>query len=341
MAQVPDLLAQALVTGDCVRWAGAGFGGPVGRPGWADLLARLSEALDPDARVEMQDLLEQGRTRTVLGYLHRHLGDDPLHDLLAEVARATDGQALPEGLSAYTEIPWRALFATTYADVLYQVFASAGRPLDVVSHTDVHGLTLRGATAPFILRTPPTGRSMRADEVFFELVEEAVRTRTLLFLGFDIDDPDLFQILDLLGRVGRGRTHFAWLPFVTLAEAEELRERYGIEVIRAEGEVDLVAVGRELLAASRRVTPAPSTVDRDLANLDLARALRGVHVRADLAMDLALALDVAEVERLIERIRARACASSASSSTRLSRSTPSSASVACTVPSWALHSRTR
>ncbi|MCP5070877.1 MAG: protein kinase, partial [bacterium] len=302
MVQIPDELAQVMVAGDCVLWAGAGFGALAGRPGWSDLCARLAEEFPKDKAQQLQDLLEQGRLRTVLSYVHRHLGDEPLHDLLTRVSEESTASELPDGAADFAELRWKACFATTYSDVLCRILAGAGSAPDVISHTDVHGLSLRGAKDMFILRTPPTGRSMRADKVFFELVEEAVRSRTFLFLGFDIDDPDLYQILELFSRVGRGNTHYALFPFVTDAESEELFEAYGIKVVPVTGEVDLALVAGELRAACGKVTPRPSQVDVDLAKLDLARALRGVETRADLAMDFALGLDLRELEWLVDQV---------------------------------------
>ncbi len=298
MQQIPEEVAAALQGGRCVLWAGAGFGTAVGRPSWAQILEGVARKLPPAARTEIDELLEQGRLRTVLSYLHRHLGDDPVERAL----RAGGDETIPASLDVWADLPLRAIFATTYADVLYRIYERRGRRLDVISHRDVHGLTLRDDREPFILRTPPTGRSMRADEVFFGLVEEVVRTRTLLFAGFDIDDPDLFQILDLLGRVGRGRRHLAFLPFVSAAEAEELAERYAIGVVHIDPDTSLAQVGTWLSEAMSRAVPAAPSLDADLANLDLARALRGLPVRADLALDAALALDVVEVEALLERI---------------------------------------
>jgi tetratricopeptide (TPR) repeat protein len=302
MAEIPNELAQSIKTGDCVLWAGAGFGALVGRPGWAELLGRLIPTCPDAVQPQLRDLLEQGRLRTVLSYIHRHFGDEPLAALLKEVSSQSGGITVDEGVRRLAEIPWRACFATTYADVLYQIFDGAGQPMDVISHTDAHHLSLRERKEPFILRTPPTGRSMRADQVFFELVEEIVRTRTILFLGFDIDDPDLFQILDLLGRVGRGNTHFAWLPFVTDAEAEEIREQYGIEVLQAPDEIVLTDAFRQLLGACEGLSAGASLADDHLNVLDLARALKGIDLRADLALDSALTLELPEIERLMERI---------------------------------------
>jgi Tfp pilus assembly protein PilF len=299
MLTFPEELIRALQTGDCVLWAGAGFGALAGRPGWNGLLRALVEREEESARGELADLLEQGRLRTVLGWVHRHHGDGPLAKLLTTVATENDGRAFTSGSERLAELPFRAVLATCYADVIWQIYRDGGKHLDVLAHVDAHDLSLRSHPEPFILRTPPSGRSMRADRVLFDLVEEIVRTRTILFLGFDPDDPDLLQIWELLARVGRGRRHYAWMPFVTGPEVEELAEQYGIHVLLADAKDDLPRVFAELAAGCMTIEPARSTTADEMRLLDLARALHGIELRADLAVDAALLRHLPEIDRMI------------------------------------------
>ncbi len=308
MVTIPFELIQAIQAGDCVLWAGAGIGKLAGRSGWAKMLASLVELCPVNDRRQLKDLLEQGRLRTVLSYVHRHLGERALVELEGGIQ---DGDAVVErahlapGAELLTVLPWRACFATTCADVIREVYASTGQELEVLSHVDVHNASLRAIDSRFILRTPPTARSMRADAALFEVVEEVVRSQTILFLGFDVDDPDFAQILALLERVGRGRPHYAWMPYVTKPEAEELRENHGIEVITPSDSGDVV---RALYALHRTLWSAPaepSTADHDRVALDLKRALSELPLRADLAVDAALACNVEELELLLENLPQR------------------------------------
>lgn len=302
MVKVPDELARAIQSGDCVLWVGAGFGALAGRPSWEQLLRRLVTTCPESDREALGDLIEQGRLRTVLTYVHRHSGDEPLAKLLKEVSAEGESAALTEGTDKLGGLPWRACFATTYADLVARIFTAGGRKAEVLSHLDVHHLSLRDREDFFILRTPPTGRAMRADGVFYDLIEEVVRSRTILFLGFEPDDPDLLQILDLLDRTGRGNTHYAILPWVSPPEAEELRDRFAIEVIPAESNTALPAMFAALASACAEVAVRPSDAEAKLTALDLARAVRGVDVRADLAVDAALSLDIEWIQHLVEAL---------------------------------------
>ncbi len=302
MVHIPNELARAIQSGDCVLWVGAGFGALAGRPSWEQLLRRLLPACDEKDRPALTDLIEQGRWRTVLTYVHRHRGDEPLAAVLKDVSAEADSAEIAEGASVLSELPWRACFATTYADLVARILGGDGPKRQVLSHGDAHHLSLRDHKELFVLRTPPTGRAMRADGVFFDLVEEVVRTRTILFLGFDPDDPDLLQILDLLDRVGRGNTHFALLPWVTPPEAEELADRFAIEVIAGAADRTLPAVFADIRVACAEVAARPSHAEDKLTMLDLGRVVRGVELRADLAMDEAQSIDVEWVEHLMDAL---------------------------------------
>jgi len=308
MVHIPNELARAIQSDDCVLWVGAGFGALAGRPSWEELLRRLVPMCDEKHREALGDLIEQGRWRTVLTYVHRHFGDEPLAKVLKQVSMEGENAEIVDGTGKLTELPWRACFATTYADLVARIFSSDGRKRQVLSHGDAHHLSLRDHQDFFILRTPPTGRAMRADGVFFDLVEEVVRTRTILFLGFDPDDPDLLQILDLLDRVGRGNTHYALLPWVTPPEAEELKDRFAIEVIdlgaaqAGTAERKLPDIFADIANACGDVALRPSDAGDKLTMLDLGRVVRGVEVRADLAQDEALSIDVEWVENLMDAL---------------------------------------
>ena len=275
-------------------------------PSWQQLLESFVPQCEASVQRELNDLLSQGRLRTVFSFIHRHLGEEPLQQRLqtamtgdAEQQELTSAHA--QTIETVAQLPWRAVFTTIYADVMYRAFERVGQAVDVLTHTDAHHLSLRTYKGPFILRAPPSGRSMRADAAFFELVEEIVRTRTLFFLGFDIDDPDLHQILELLGRIGRGNRHYAWLPYITGAEAEELEEQFGIHVLHGLGQ-DLGTVAQELLRHQQHTLPQASAAEHKLPALDLRRLLRSVDVRADLALDAALAVDPEQVAGLLQQV---------------------------------------
>lgn len=300
MVKIPSELMQAIQAGDCVLWTGAGLGALAGLPGWEEALSRAVARCPAEAQPQLQDLLAQGRLRPVLSHLQRTIGDP-----LALVVGAADPELVP-GAEVLAKLPWRACFATAYAEVLRRIFAADGQEIEVLSHREVHRPTLRPQARdderPMILKTPPAGRSMRADRSLFDLVEEVVRTRTILFLGFDVDDPDFAELLELLGRVGRGRRHFAWLGAVTEAEACDLRENFAVEVVDPGPCAAPIAALCALQAALWEAPPGPRSLRADLAALDLARTLATVPLRADVAADAALGVELGAVDRLVDEL---------------------------------------
>ncbi len=308
MSKIPDELVQAIQAGECVLWTGAGIGALAGLPGWGEILAAWVRRC-PEAEHEgLAALLAQGRLRPVLGYVLRHLGESALQldDTSAEAP-------LRPGAELVGKMRWRACLATAYTEVLRRALAAEGQEVDVLGHREIHRPTLRPGARdderPLILKTPPAGRALRADRALFEVVEEIVRTRTILFLGFDVDDPDLAEILGLLTRVGRGRRHFAAIPFVSAAEAEELLEDHGIAVFdpcgpgAARGAAgDPVAVLAALHEAIWEVRPRVSSCRADFAALDLRRHLADLPLRIDLAVDAALTLGAEEASLLLAQL---------------------------------------
>ncbi|MGB1277789.1 MAG: hypothetical protein ACPG77_18735, partial [Nannocystaceae bacterium] len=67
MVNIPEELIQAIQSGDCVLWAGAGFGGlcETKRPDWETLLGWLVARCPASERPQLLELMEQGRLRTV------------------------------------------------------------------------------------------------------------------------------------------------------------------------------------------------------------------------------------------------------------------------------------
>lgn len=306
MTTFPGELLDAIAAGDAVLWTGSGMGALVDAPGWQDLLGALVESAPSTERAELEDLLEQGRLGPVFSDFARSDADARLGELLKASAGAALDRELPAGAGSVAKLPWRACLATTYTQVLVAAFRAGGKSMEALRHLEVHDLTLRDDRPPFVLASPLTLEGMRADQTFFDLVEEIVHTRTLVLVGFDVDDPDFRQVLGLLERVGRGRRHYAVLPFVSRPEAKEFSAVHNVEVVDPGGENSPVQIFERLAAAvgDRPERTHASTLERDGAALDLKRTLRKVPSRADFALDLALNLDPQQLRELTEQAQA-------------------------------------
>ena len=298
MTSLPNDLQTALAAGDAVVWTGAGLGSLIEAPNWIDLLGALVESCDASVRPGLEDLLDQGRLLPVLSYIDRHRGDAPLEQLMRASIVDSLG-ATPPAAGSLARVPWRAAVASVYPELLAKIFELGGKRTPIIHPREAHELSLRGEGESFVLAAPVADKSMRADQVFFDFIEEIVHTRTIVFIGLDIDDPDLQSILHLFGRVERGRRHYAFLSAVSEAEAEELLGRYNIEAL-ASPAASLPTVFDALAAAAAGGSKEASQSEAAGIALDLKRSLRGLSTRGDFALDHALTLDPVELDELAQ-----------------------------------------
>lgn len=304
MVDIPEALAHAIQAGDCVLCLGAALGAAAGRPRWGTLLEQAIQDCDEDARDALRDLLEQRRFATVADYVRRHAGADALRQAAEEAARAHPFDPTDESLEALRRLPWRACWTSLYPDLATHVLRGTTRAPDVLTLDGLQPMSLQGRE-PFVLDLPLRGAALRGHMVLRDVVEEAFRSRTLLWLGFHPDDPDFVQMLAVVEALGRGNEHYALLPGLSAPEIEQFEERYGIHVLEIGEDDALKHVIAQLGAACQRVPEASSNAESQLAVLDLVRAVGHLGGRADRAADEALCIDGARVAALLERLEAR------------------------------------
>lgn len=293
MQAIPSDLIAAISAGDCVLWTGAGIGTLAGRPGWAALLRELIG--EGEAKVELESLIDAGERLTVLDWARRTKGAEAIDAALARAL--SEEQALPEAALALGRIPWRLGLATAFPDLLARAREAAGERRPTITRDAAHGIS--AGDEPVVLHTSPSA-DLRRDHDLRELVEEAVRTRTLVLLGFELGDPDLRQILTILGKIpSAGVRPYLFLPSAGAAVAAGLRERFGVEVVPTSGLVELLA---ELAEASEAAGRTSSRVSERLPVLELARLVRSVPLRVDVGVDAAFAVDPHELDRLVDAL---------------------------------------
>ncbi|KIG13697.1 Serine/threonine protein kinase [Enhygromyxa salina] len=282
----------AIQAGDCVLWTGAGIGALVERPSWAALLAELAAGAEPDTQAELEGLLARGDRLTVLDWLRRHQSDALEASLAAKI---DEDKPLPPSLCALGQLRWRGCLATVYPDLLARAREAGGHERPRVSRD-----ASKGMPRDHVLHTS-VSEDLRRDHDLRELVEEAVRTSTLVLLGFELGDPDLRQILAILRRIpASGGSHYLFLPEIGGIEAEQLRERSGLQVCSLpEGGVDSLL---DRIATAVGDEQAESRAPERLAALELSRVLRPVPVRVDVGVDAAFAVDPHEVDLLVDAL---------------------------------------
>ena len=146
MVKIPDELARAIQSGDCVLWVGAGFGALAGRPSWEQLLRRLVTHL-PRGR-------PRGARRSDRAGPAAHGADlraSPLRRRAAGAScsrrsapRARARDAGRGRRASSPACPGAPASRPPTPIVVERIFAGAGghKP-EVISHLDVHYLSLR------------------------------------------------------------------------------------------------------------------------------------------------------------------------------------------------------
>lgn len=306
MVDIPEPLARSIQSGDCVLWLGAGFGALAGRSGWPALLASLIPDCDEEVREALEALLDQRRLAPMAGHVRRHLGEARLREALrAEAPAGAPDPQFGDTLEALRRLPWRSCWTSVHIDLASTVLTQGSTKPLVVNGLDAHDVSFEDSAAPFVLDIPLVGAGLRNDRGLMDLIEEALRSRTILWLGFHPEDPDFCELLALVEAIDHGREHFAVLSGITSPEAEDLHERFGIRVIALDEDDAFNHVVAQLAAECQRLPRAPSAANDALAVLDLVRAVGHLPERADQALDESLMIDGARVAALIERVSAQ------------------------------------
>lgn len=294
MQTIPQDLTAAISAGDCVVWTGAAIGALVDRPGWTALLRGLIADAEPTILAELEALIERGDRLSVLDWIRRTRGADAIEAALEHALG--EAAELPVGVRALGRISGRLCLATTYPDLSARAREAASGRRPTITRDASHGMP--SASECLVLQTSPSA-DLRSDHDLRELIEETVRTHTLVLLGFEAGDPDLRQITTILRAIPRtGRPHYLFLPTPGEVEAASLRARCGLEVL-ALPEDGLVALLERL---AEQAGSAASSAPSRLAALELSRLLRAVPSRVDLGADAALGVDPHEVDRLVEAL---------------------------------------
>jgi tetratricopeptide (TPR) repeat protein len=296
MQEIPSELVAAIRAGDCMLWTGVGIGALAGRPNATELLRELAADTDDEVRAELEALIAGGDRLTVLDWLRRHRGE-ALEAALASHREGDEEQ--PAALEALGRIDWRSCLATAYPDLLVRAREAAGHERPVPTRA-YHLAAAEDAGCR--LFHAPLSEDMRKDLGLREFVEEAVRSSTLVLLGFELGDPDLREILTILRKIPSAGKRYLFVPELGSVEAEQLRERFDVEAL-ALPDGGLAGLLEALAAAaeSEGERPPSRAEERQVA-LELSRVLRSVPPRIDLGVDAAFGVDPHEVDRLVDAL---------------------------------------
>lgn len=256
---VPDDLVTEIKGSElskCIVFVGAGLSQGAGLPGWRKLLHLMLDwagdhRVDMSDRAELENCINEGKLLMVAEEMRGRLRKDDFRRFMVEKFRKPN----PEPTEAHKlipEIPFAAALTTNYDKLLESAYTLVHRGVapHVFTHSDhpevsaalcgeefyvfkVHGTIDRIDT--IILGSKDYRELMNPESSYRNLLTVIFSTKTILFLGFRLEDPDLMQLLDRLGRVFRDytRKHYALMNTedVSPIEQKSFERDYNIEII--------------------------------------------------------------------------------------------------------------
>ncbi|MCB9557534.1 MAG: protein kinase [Deltaproteobacteria bacterium] len=239
----PDALFDRFRAGDVVLCAGVRFAATAGLPEWDALLRSLGGQLSATGD-QLEQLLSAGNLLTAADLIKRKLGDAAFGDALKKAYG--DKPEPAEAHAAIGSLPFASVISTGYDTLLDALFADQGKAR---SYSYADGAVLRLADegeqlvlhahgsllAPerVVLTRLDYKRLIGPNQAYRAYVEDLYRSHTLLFVGYGVNDPDFQLFLDRLVATFRDAVsdHYAIMPAVGQAEADELYANYRIRVI--------------------------------------------------------------------------------------------------------------
>lgn len=247
----PATLVDHLLEDRCVLFAGSGLSAQAGLPTWWRLLETMVEAVEGDSvdgvPQEVTDLLERGKLLEVADFCKGRLGGRRYAELLAEHLRGTDGE-LPEAHRLLPGIPFSGIVTTNYDRLLERAYAAVGSWPKTPTHRDVeilgqqlfsggffilkaHGDVDR--TETIVLTHGDYQELIHANPAFQAFFSALLLTRSLLFVGYSLSDPDFRLLLEgsLLRFRGYIPERYALMSGVGKIERDFLFRTTGVRVL--------------------------------------------------------------------------------------------------------------
>ena len=262
----PESLVQLIADRSCVVFVGAGFSrnarsttGSSKPPGWADLLTSLVEVVHPKIgkrrthrRLHIDGLIAAGDLLTAAEAIHLDFTEKGMEpEFRSKIALSVDGPTGQEWQPGrchelLAEINPRVIVTTNYDEILERQMQNGYK---IVRQTDNHlGTHLRNNTDiilklhgtadvrdDMILTRTDFTRLYRSASDVLDCLAALIATRTFIFLGYSVGDPDLQLLLESeFGIKNKTPGHYVLLNAQSSSpeSVRILRESYGLNVLK-------------------------------------------------------------------------------------------------------------
>jgi HEAT repeat protein len=256
--KIPQSLIEEIKRKNCVLFVGAGLARGAGLPDWESLLLKLIELGEEDHAIifsnkpALIDLIK-GKDKkylTAADSIVDNLSPTVLALALTKIFR--NENVIPnDTYKLLSTIPFASIITTNYDKLLESTYSSLmpDHPI-IVNNNNRSALksTLhRGAfyllkahgdidePETIILGTKSYRKLLHDNKPYTEHLETVFRTKTVLFVGFSMNDPDLELLLnkETVSTEEYGKIHYALMDETTLnpIKGEELFKTFGIKPI--------------------------------------------------------------------------------------------------------------
>lgn len=253
---IPQELIQKLAEDKCVTFIGAGLSAGAGLPLWDKLLIQMIEWSVarhiplPDI-AELSQLIEEKDFLTVADVVTEQMGDGRFREFITSVFRRPN--LLPTEIHRLLpQIPFASLLTSNYDKLIESAYTTSLNGDSVPVFTPLDNPELAGALQKnefHILKTHGTidrinsivlsrrqyRQLMHDNQAYKIYMQQILLSKSILFLGFSLTDPDLLLILDELRVSFRDDTppHFALMDKTQLSrvKVERFRRDYNFNII--------------------------------------------------------------------------------------------------------------
>lgn len=255
-SEVPNELLKAIARGNCVAFVGSGPSLAAGFPSWPRLLKLIvkwckAQGITLPNQSDIEHLIDTEKYLIAAQALRTKMGDDQYFRFLRETFDKPT-VPLPEFHQLLAQIPFGAAGTTNYETLVERAVSESkpGEAISVFSQTDYAQLgTALNSNDYFVLKAHGTIERpetiVLTDKDYATLIHNSsgYRTflkalfldRTVLFLGFGLNDPELRLLLEELREIFDGHTplHYALLDVngTTGTEQANFELHYGVRII--------------------------------------------------------------------------------------------------------------
>lgn len=254
--KIPTELIEKISQDKCAVYVGAGLSMGAGLPSWENLLQdMINWSLNysiPLPKEVLQKMIGEGKFLKVANIIVKKMGSQRFVEFLVSVFRK-HGLKPTEAHLLLPKIPFTSVLTSNYDKLIESAYTIVreGESVPVFTHSNHKDLATVLYSDEFhitkthgniddiesvVLSLEDYQKLMQSNEPYKIYLQNIFTTKTVLFLGFSLNDPDLNSILDGL-RVHLKKItppHYALIEanMISEIEAEELRDSYNIHVLR-------------------------------------------------------------------------------------------------------------